>query len=925
MTTRAVGLDAVSGGHPAILGYMRVPPSLLEVPTVITTHQGADFDALAATVAAALLYPEARIVFTGSLNPNVREFVSLHGESLPIVGLRLIDATKIRRLVMVDTADPSRIGELGKLCGREGVETVVIDHHGAEEPQRPAFVTGTNWLVSSDGAQTTSMVYLLLERNVEISRLEASIFALGIHEDTGSLTYPRTTIRDAEMLAACMRLGASQALVERYLHTALDKQQREVLMRLVDAVRVERVRGLDIHVASLEAATYVDGLSVVAHKLMELINADVLLQAVAMERRVFVTARSRTGAVDVGAVVRTIGGGGHPQAASAVVSGREAEVVLAGLLEVLREARIGAPTAGEIMSRPVRFVDADTSVADALVTAQRYGHSGICVREEERLVGVVARRDLDKAIRHGLGRAPVRGVMTRNITFAPSTAGVDELRRIMVSSNIGRVPVVTESSYQEVTGSGSAPVGAVIGIVTRTDLLSAYQGQWEKEQVRPETPQVNALEALVEHPFFGPLFTACSALSDDFAGVYLVGGFVRDLLLEQPNVDIDLAVEGDGIGFATRLAAQLGGRVRAHRKFKTAVVLLSPEVLGQVPSEVRKACEPFHVDVATTRTEFYDHPAALPRVEHASIRQDLFRRDFTVNAMAISLSGHDFGSVVDFFGGYRDLRAGVLRVLHNLSFIEDPTRIFRAVRYENRYGFRMDEHTHDLAKGCVEMHLVGDLSSVRLRDELVALLSEQDVDWSLRRLCELGVAHAVHPKLATDDETVQLVNRLDALVNDLDIGPEVLSWRLRLAAMTREMSHDELYLWLEQLKLRRSDSTVIRDGVVVGPHLTLSLSREDMTDWDIYRALRATPDEALVFALGCMAPGTAEERLRRYLSELRLRTLTVSGDDILALGAKKGPAVGRVLERLRELRVQQEIQGREFELEAARGLLEKSR
>jgi tRNA nucleotidyltransferase (CCA-adding enzyme) len=906
MTTRAVGLDAVSGGHPAILGYMRVPPSLLEVPTVITTHQGADFDALAATVAAALLYPEARIVFTGSLNPNVREFVSLHGESLPIVGLRLIDATKIRRLVMVDTADPSRIGELGKLCGREGVETVVIDHHGAEEPQRPAFVTGTNWLVSSDGAQTTSMVYLLLERNVEISRLEASIFALGIHEDTGSLTYPRTTIRDAEMLAACMRLGASQALVERYLHTALDKQQREVLMRLVDAVRVERVRGLDIHVASLEAATYVDGLSVVAHKLMELINADVLLQAVAMERRVFVTARSRTGAVDVGAVVRTIGGGGHPQAASAVVSGREAEVVLAGLLEVLREARIGAPTAGEIMSRPVRFVDADTSVADALVTAQRYGHSGICVREEERLVGVVARRDLDKAIRHGLGRVPVRGVMTRNITFAPSTTGVDELRRIMVSSNIGRVPVVTESSYQEVTASGSAPVGAVIGIVTRTDLLSAYQGQWEKEQVRPETPQVNALEALVEHPFFGPLFTACSALSDDFAGVYLVGGFVRDLLLEQPNVDIDLAVEGDGIGFATRLAAQLGGRVRAHSKFKTAVVLLSPEVLGQVPSEVRKACEPFHVDVATTRTEFYDHPAALPRVEHASIR-------------------HDFGSVVDFFGGYRDLRAGVLRVLHNLSFIEDPTRIFRAVRYENRYGFRMDEHTHDLAKGCVEMHLVGDLSSVRLRDELVALLSEQDVDWSLRRLCELGVAHAVHPKLATDDETVQLVNRLDALVNDLDIGPEVLSWRLRLAAMTREMSHDELYLWLEQLKLRRSDSTVIRDGVVVGPHLTLSLSREDMTDWDIYRALRATPDEALVFALGCMAPGTAEERLRRYLSELRLRTLTVSGDDILALGAKKGPAVGRVLERLRELRVQQEIQGREFELEAARGLLEKSR
>jgi len=134
---------------------------------------------------------------------------------------------------------------------------------------------------------------------------------------------------------------------------------------------------------------------------------------------------------------------------------------------------------------------------------------------------------------------------------------------------------------------------------------------------------------------------------------------------------------------------------------------------------LRQTGEPFHVDVATTRTEFYDYPAALPRVEHASIRQDLFRRDFSINAMAISLRGRDFGTVIDFFGGYRDLREGTIRVLHNLSFIEDPTRIFRAVRYENRYGFRMDEQTKAFAKSCVEMHLVGDLSSVRLREELI--------------------------------------------------------------------------------------------------------------------------------------------------------------------------------------------------------------
>jgi tRNA nucleotidyltransferase (CCA-adding enzyme) len=904
---------------------MTAPPSLLEVPTVITTHQNADFDALAATVGAALLYPEARIVFTGSLNPNVREFVSLHGETLPIISLRLIDQSKIRQLVVVDTADPDRIGDLAHLCRRDDVTTVIMDHHGAERPTRPAFVAGEDWVLSTDGAQATSMLHLLLERGVALSRLEATIFALGIHEDTGSLTYPRTTLRDADMLAAAMRMGASQALIERYLHSSLSAEQREVLMRLVEAVRVERVRGVDVHTATLDVGGYVDGLSVVAHKLMEFVNADVLLQAVGMEGRVFVTARSRAGAVDVGALLKTVGGGGHAQAASAVTRDKEPQTVIDRLLGELKQSVLRVPTAGDIMSRPVRVVDADTSVTDALVTAQRYGHSGICVRQDGRVVGIVARRDLDKAIRHGLGHAPVKGVMTRNITFARPSTGIDELRRIMVEGNIGRVPVVDEEAYAEAVARGRPRVEDVTGIVTRTDVLAAYQGRWESERADAAPPQTYAVTALAEHPFFGRLFTACSALSEDFAGVYLVGGFVRDLLLEQANVDVDIAVEGDGIEFATRLAAQLGGRVRAHRKFKTAVVLLPPSILGEAPRWLRPTNEDFHVDIATTRAEFYDYPAALPRVEHASIRQDLFRRDFTMNAMAISLRGGDLGTVVDFFGGYRDLRGGVIRVLHNLSFVEDPTRIFRAVRYENRYGFRMDEQTRSLARSCVDMHLVGDLSSVRLRDELVALLSEDDVEWTLGRLFELGVAREVHPKLATGAKTVALVRRLTSLVEELGLEAQVVRWRLRLAAIARNMSHDELYVWLDQMKFRRADGAVVRAGVILGPALAASLGRDKMSDWEVYRTLRHTSEEALVFALGLTGEGVAADRLRRYLAELRHRTLSVGGDDIIALGAKKGPKVGRVLERLRELRVEGLVCGREAELAAARRLVEEAR
>lgn len=902
---------------------MTATPSLIEVPTVITTHQNADFDALAAAVGASLLYPEARIVFAGSLNPNVREFVSLHGESLPTISLRLIDQSKIRQLIIVDTADPDRIGDLGKLVHRPDVEVVVFDHHSAEHPQRPEFVAGENWVLSSDGSSAALMLHLLLERGVEINRLQATIFALGIHEDTGSLTFPRTTIRDAEMLAASMRLGASQALLERYLHSALGAEHRDTLMRMVDAVSLQRVRGLDIHTVVLEVPGYVDGLSVIAHKLMELINAEVLIQAVGMEGRVFVTARSRAGSVDVGTLLRTIGGGGHAQAASAVIRDSSPQQVLDRILAALDRTTMGleTPKAGEIMSRPVRFIDADTPVTDALVTAQRYGHSGICVLERGEAVGIVSRRDLDKALRHGLGHAPVKGVMTRNITFARASTTVDELRRIMVEGNVGRVPVVADGAYERALAEGRAREEDVVGIVTRTDVLAAYQGRWEQEQRLGDQPQVCTMAELADHPFFGRLFRACSALSEDFAGVYLVGGFVRDLLLEQPNVDVDIAVEGDGIAFATRLATQLGGRVRAHRKFKTAVVLLPPSILGEAPAWLRPAGEPFHVDVATTRTEFYDHPAALPRVEHASIRQDLFRRDFTINAMAVSLRGAGFGTVIDFFGGLRDLREGTIRVLHNLSFIEDPTRIFRAVRYENRYGFRMDEQTKAFARACVDMHLVGDLSSVRLREELIPLLSEADVGWTLSRLYDLGVAREVHPKLATGAKTIDLVRRLDALVDELGLRGEVISWRLRLMAVTRNMDHDELYMWLDKLKLKRHDSEVVREGVVLGPVLASQLTKPAMTDWEIYQALRKTSVEALVFAIAGCEDCPARERLRRYLEDIRYRTITVSGDDLLAMGMKKDPAVGRVLERLKEMRVEGTIEGRDAELAAARELV----
>jgi len=199
------------------------------------------------------------------------------------------------------------------------------------------------------------------------------------------------------------------------------------------------------------------------------------------------------------------------------------------------------------------------------------------------------------------------------------------------------------------------------------------------------------------------------------------------------------------------------------------------------------------------------------------------------------------------------------------------------------------------------------------------------VTWTLGRLYELGVAREVHPKLATGAKTVALVQKLDSLVTELGIEGEMISWRLRLASVTRNMTHEELYLWLDKLKIKHSDSAVVRAAVVMGPLLASRLAEPHMTDWEVYRTLRSAPLEALVFALAGMGPGPAPTRMRRYLGEIRHRTLTIGGDDLLGMGMSKGPAVGRVLERLKELRVEGVVQGRESELQAARRLVEKSR
>src|ERR671936_383144 len=296
-----------------------------------------------------------------------------------------------------------------------------------------------------------------------------------------------------------------------------------------------------------------------------------------MDGRVFCVVRSQAPELDAGALAERLGGGGHPGAASATFKGT--------LEDALRRTQKALPAvvrepvrAAQIMSRPPRTVAPDDTVARALAVCRRYGQSGLLVVDDGRLAGVVTREDLDKAIGHELAHAPVKGIMSSHPATCDEETPLGELQRRLGASTEGRIAVLRDDR--------------VVGVVTRSDVLRALGAAAE-----PAAAEERSLaEELRDLRYLAAVWEAVAAVSEEVEGVYLVGGTVRDILLGEPSFDVDVAVEGDAIAFARTLAAELGGRVRQHEKFGPPVVIYGQE----------------RIDAATTRTEFYDAPAALP-------------------------------------------------------------------------------------------------------------------------------------------------------------------------------------------------------------------------------------------------------------------------------------------------------------------------
>ncbi len=379
---------------------------------------------------------------------------------------------------------------------------------------------------------------------------------------------------------------------------------------------------------------------------------------------------------------------------------------------------------------------------------------------------------------------------------------------------------------------------------------------------------------------------------EGLAPAFLVGGAVRDLLLGRRTVDLDVAIEGDARDVARSVAERLGGEAKEHERFGTATVRA-----GELA-----------VDLATARRETYSEPGALPEVQPAGLAEDLGRRDFTINAMAIALNGEDVGSLEDPHEGTADLEAGVIRVLHGESFVDDPTRLLRALRYEARFGFRMDEQTERLAREAAAGAGFSTVSGARVRDELLDLLREHEAPAAVPRMHELGLDRALDPSLEADPELVASTLRACA-----ETGAD-----RALAGLAALVSSapDALRDWVEDLHIGRQQADAVMRAAAKGPQLASTLQNE-LAPSAVHAVLSCEPPEALAMALARGAPGG---QVLSYLADLRGVRLEITGHDLLEAGIPESPAIGRALDETLRRKLDGEVSGREEELALALSL-----
>jgi tRNA nucleotidyltransferase (CCA-adding enzyme) len=850
-------------------------------------------------VAAKRLYPDAEIVFPGSQEKKLRDFLEAF-HPIEIKRIRDIDLSKVTRLIIVDTKIPGRIGPLAELLSRNNIKIHIYDHH----PFSKGDIRGEVEKIETVGATATIFTELLKNRRLHPTPIEATILALGIYEETGCLLFPSTTEKDLTAVSYLLKKGANLNIVSSFIKMELSMEEFDILNELVRSSREIVSQGLRIKIAKASREQYYGDAAHLAHRMMDMEDIDAVIVLLRMEGKILIVGRSKVPELDVSKVMAEFGGGGHPAAASATVKEASLEVVEERVLDLLKVNVKPGKVASDIMTRPVISVRWDVSVKEAEAMMTRYGVNVLPVLRDGRYAALISREVVEKALFHGFAKSRASDFATTDATTVGPNTPIREIETLMIEQNQRFMPVVEN--------------GRIVGAITRTDLLRTLYEEFLRrrrieETVTKEKPAIGRkLSSWLKEKFPAEIYDLLRLSGEVAEGLgfnaYLVGGSVRDLLRGEENLDIDIVIEGDGISFARSLGEKLNAKVRPHEKFGTAQVF----------------AHRLKLDVATARTEYYESPAALPKVETSSIKKDLYRRDFTINTLAVKLNPRDFGFLIDFFGGQRDLREKTIRVLHNLSFVEDPTRVFRAIRFSERFGFKIGKHTENLIKSTIEMNLFDKLSGPRLYEELLLSFKETDPIRTLKRLSDFGLLRVINPNLVlTEDLEATLRSMYETLswFNLLFLEEKPDSGILYLMALLSALKDDDIKAVMDRLSPSPRIKDLIIKGIMNARDTVRRLPLRDPIE--TYKLLSCLKLETILFSMALSKDRRKQEVISRYLTELRNVKTILKGNDLKKMGIPPGPVYTKILQELLDARLRGGVKSREDEEEFVKSALQR--
>ncbi|MBL0716229.1 MAG: CBS domain-containing protein [Desulfosarcina sp.] len=885
------------------------PKPLPAGQAVITTHINADFDAMASMLAAQKLYPQAVVVFPGSQERNLRNFfVNSMVYLFNMTDLKDLDFARVKQLILVDTRQPGRIGKMADLLDNEGLVIHIYDHHPATDHD----IKGHYVINELTGANTTILVEQIRRQKIAVTPDEATIMCLGIYEDTGSFTFPSTTSRDLEVAAFLVAQGANLNVVASLITREITPDQVGLLNDMLQAAIRHHIHGVEVVVTSVASHRYMPDFAFLVHKMVRMENIDAIFAIARMDNKIHIVARSRIPEVNAGQIMTSFGGGGHDYAAAASVKHKTLAQTEHELVDILYATVQPRRRAVDFMSSPAISIDRDLSCGRANEMLSRYNVNALLImmpdEDGQQLAGYITRQVIEKALHHKLGALTVSEFMTTEVATVGPDADLEEIQEKIIGHKQRILPVVENK--------------AVRGVITRTDLLNLLvrrhnrtakrDGNGKALTAHARTRVVSKFmrERLSERIL--QMLRDIGETADDLGlNAYVIGGFVRDLFLYRTNEDVDVVIEGDGIAFARRYARQAGARVHVHEKFGTAVVVFE---------------DGFKVDVASARMEYYKFPAALPTIEMSSLKLDLYRRDFSINTLCIHLNPAKFGTLIDFFSARKDLKEKTIRVLHNLSFVEDPTRAFRAIRFEQRFGFTIGKLTANLIRNAVRMDFFKRLSGKRVFAELKQILAEENPGPAVVRLRDYDLLKVIHPSIELTPVLINLFASIKKVVSWYDLlflEESYMKWAVYFMGMIRSCDQETTWDICRRFELPpRTQTLFARERFAAEKFLNALERKLPSENSHLYRGLVEFRIELILYMMAAAKQKAVRKAISHYCMHLRFIRPFLKGQDLKELGLPPGPRYRTILDKLLNARLNGQVESREDELALARRLID---